>query len=241
MQQLAGGAAAARVASNPLLRWAAQGLRPGVEVWTHADATGVRVDGVAARDRLAVQGPVGPVAALVTGLLEREGHLYRPIGPEPLISGVCDMIDCLIPTAPFGWMHTAVTPRVERAAEPAGREDFPAIERLLTVALPHSLARPSRAGARTWWVLRDVEGVAACAADAWSAPDVGFLAGVATAPRTRGRGFGRAVAAYALAQLVHRYGCAVLMVEADNMPARRLYHSLGMTYTSLRAAAPRTT
>ncbi|MHB1432162.1 MAG: GNAT family N-acetyltransferase, partial [Streptosporangiaceae bacterium] len=81
-------------------------------------------------------------------------------------------------------------------------------------------------------------GVAACAADAWSAPDVGLLAGVATSVRARGRGLGRAVTATALSTLIREHGTAALMVDGANTAARALYESLGMIYRPIRAAAP---
>lgn len=80
--------------------------------------------------------------------------------------------------------------------------------------------------------------VAACAADAWSAPSVGLLGGVATAIRAQGRGLGKRVTATAISALVRDYGAAALMVDAGNVAAHALYRSLGMTYRSMRAAVP---
>src|SRR5262249_16182299 len=58
-------------------------------------------------------------------------------------------------------------------------------------------------------------------ADAWSAPTVGFVAGVATSATARGQGLGRAVVATAVHRLVGDHGRVALMVDADNPPARR--------------------
>lgn len=74
------------------------------------------------------------------------------------------------------------------------------------------------------------------AADAWSAPGVGFLAGVATAERARGRGAGSAVCGLALDGLVAEHGTAALIVDTWNTAAIRLYRRLGLSWRPLAAA-----
>lgn len=74
------------------------------------------------------------------------------------------------------------------------------------------------------------------AADAWSAPDVGYLAGVAVHPGARGRGYGAAVCGFVVAEALVRQGAAALMVEEWNHSAIRLYRGLGITYRALTAA-----
>ncbi|MGI5437048.1 GNAT family N-acetyltransferase [Streptomyces shenzhenensis] len=70
--------------------------------------------------------------------------------------------------------------------------------------------------------------VVAVAADAWSAAGCGFLAGVVTHPRARGRGLAAAVSAFVVDALVRRHGRAALMVDADNAPVIAVYERAGM-------------
>ena len=74
------------------------------------------------------------------------------------------------------------------------------------------------------------------AADAWSAPEVGFLAGVATRSVARGKGLSRQVCGFVTAELVKRHGRAALMVDRDNAAAIAVYRRLGYTYRSVAAA-----
>ena len=75
------------------------------------------------------------------------------------------------------------------------------------------------------------------AADAWSAPEVGFLAGVATHPVARGQGLSRQVCGFVTAELVKRHGRVGLMVDGDNAAAINLYERLGYTYRRVAAAS----
>ena len=74
------------------------------------------------------------------------------------------------------------------------------------------------------------------AADAWSAPEVGFLAGVATRAEARGQGLSREVCAFVTAELVKRHGRVGLMVDGDNDAAIAVYRRLGYTYRAVAAA-----
>jgi GNAT superfamily N-acetyltransferase len=226
------------VTADPLLHWAAQGFRGGVRAWTAGCAVGVAVEDVAIRHRLAVTGPAQDAALAVAMLMASDGPRYRPIGDEALISSLCRLLPGLTPTPSFGWMHTSGAPDPDARVEVASRQDVASVSALLDQAFPGSLARPGIPGVTRWWVLRERGEIAACAADAWSAPGVGLLAGVASAPQARGRGLARAVVSTALAALVGDYGSAALMVESDNVAARGLYGSLGLSYRELRAAAP---
>ena len=225
--------------ADPLILWAAQDMGSNVQVWTHGSAVAAAVTGLARRHRVAVTGTVADIATIVRALLDRPGPRYRPVGDDDTISQLCQLLPGLTPTPPFGWMTTTQAPsRGQGAARLAGDGERAAIARVLDEVFPDSLARPGLPGVTRWWVKTDNHGVAACAADAWSAPCVGLLAGVATATRAQGRGLGRSVAATALTALIHDYGTATLMVETDNAPAQALYRSLGMTYRPVRAAAP---
>ena len=225
--------------ADPLVLWAAQDLGSGVEVWAHGSAAAAAVTDLARRHRLAVTGAVTDVAVLVRALLTRLGPGYRPLGDADTIVGLCDLVPELAPSRPFGWMTATRAPGADPgSARPAGPNEQAAINQILDESLPDSLARPGRPGVNRWWVGTDDLGVAACAADAWSSPGVGLLAGVATSIRARGRGLGRSVTATALTALIREHGTAALMVDGANTAARALYESLGMTYRSIRAAAP---
>jgi len=225
--------------ADPLILWAAQDMGSNVQVWAHGSAVVAAVTGLALRDRAAVTGAVADIATVVQALLAGPGPRYRPLGDDVTIGQLCNVVPGLTPTPPFGWMTAFRSPSHGESRSRLARDgEQPAIAQVLDEVLPDSLARPGLQGVTRWWVETDDMGVAACAADAWSAPGVGLLAGVATADRARGRGLGRKVTATALAALVGDYGAAALMVEADNAPARSLYHSLGMTYRPVRAAVP---
>lgn len=226
--------------TDPLVLWAAQNMGSGVEVWAHGSAVAAAVADLARRHRMAVTGAVADVAVLVRALLDRLGPEYRPLGDADTIVGLCDLVPELAPSRPFGWMTATQAPSTDPgSARPAARDEQAAINQVLDESLPDSLARPGRTGVNRWWVGTDDLGVAACAADAWSAPSVGLLAGVATSVRARGRGLGRAVTATTLTALIREHGTAALMVDGANTAARALYESLGMIYRPIRAAAPR--
>ncbi|MFL4910057.1 GNAT family N-acetyltransferase [Streptomyces sp. MMS24-I2-30] len=90
---------------------------------------------------------------------------------------------------------------------------------------------------RRWAGARNESGtLLACAADAWSAPSVGFLAGVATAEQARGCGMRTAVCSLVLDDLVVDHDVAALMVDNWNTAAVRLYRGLGPSWRSLAAA-----
>lgn len=227
----------ALLTDDELLIWAAQGSSEGVRAWIHGDAVVVAVDDVARRSRLAVTGPIDQVEMVVRQVLDEPGGArYRPIGDEGLIAALCERVPMLTPTPGFGWMHTTRAPATDSRVRPALDNELAAVRRLLQVAFPDSLATPGQRGVHCWWIIPDGEEVMACAADAWSAPGAGLLAGVASAPSARGQGLGRAVAATVLRHLVAEYGSACLMVESDNHAARGIYSSLGMSYRPLLAA-----
>ncbi|MEV0617494.1 GNAT family N-acetyltransferase [Nonomuraea sp. NPDC050404] len=98
---------------------------------------------------------------------------------------------------------------------------------LLAADAPHSYAVPGASGVTRWAGVR-VDGVlAAVAAEAWSAPTVGLLAGVATRAGLRGRGLAERVCRWVSAELVAAYGRAALMVDDDNPAAIGVYERIG--------------
>jgi hypothetical protein len=98
---------------------------------------------------------------------------------------------------------------------------------LLAADAPESYAVPGVAGVRRWAGLRVGGELAAVAAEAWSAPTVGLLAGVATGARFRGRGLAERVCRWVSRELVEACGRAALMVDDDNAAAITVYERIG--------------
>jgi len=223
---------------DPLLLWTAQGMRSGVRCWSLGDATAIAAQDVARRDRLAVNGSITDTMPLLNGVLAEVGSRFRLLGDAALVTELCERMPGLTLRGTLGWMHTTVAPNADPRSIPATSDDESLVDELLAESLPSSLARPGMAGVPRWWVIRDERGVTACAADAWSSPDVGLLGGVATASRVQGTGLGKAVVRTALATLVADHGTAGLLVDDDNHRARHVYETLGMSYRPLRSAIP---
>src|SRR5690606_11892000 len=105
--------------------------------------------------------------------------------------------------------------------------DLGEVAALLAADAPGSYATPDDPGVRRWAGVRVGGVLASVAADAWSAPSVGLLAGVATAAAFRGRGLAERVCRWVTEELVASYGRAALMVDDDNAAAIALYERLG--------------
>jgi len=222
-------------AGDPLIIWAAQGFDRGVQAWYDGDAVAVASPELSKRDRLAVAGPVDALARLSSRVLAEVGPTYRPFGEEQVIRGLAERVPGLEFAAAFGWMETVEIPVVTTTAAWLDGED--GVEDLLTEAAPSSYAWPGRTGVRRWAALTgDAGELLSIAADAWSAPEVGFLAGVATRPVARGKGLSRQVCGFVTAELVKRHGRAALMVDGDNRAAIAVYRRLGYTYRTVAAA-----
>ncbi|GAA0809309.1 GNAT family N-acetyltransferase [Spirilliplanes yamanashiensis] len=230
-------AVAAAAGGDELIVWAAQGLRPGVRAWAAGDAVAVACPELSRRDRLAVAGGARAAAGLLRAVLPEVGPRFRPVGDEALLRRLADVVPGLAFAAAFGWMSTAepVPPAPGVAwLDPA---DDPEVAALLETAAPDSYARPGGAGVRRWAGLRGGDGgLRAVAADAWSAPEVGFLAGVATDPAARGRGLARAVCAFVTAELLAAHPRVALMVDHDNPAAAAVYTALGFRPRRIAAA-----
>jgi GNAT superfamily N-acetyltransferase len=222
---------------DALLLWAAGELPHGTRVFSLGEATAVAATALSCRDRLAVTGPADDAADLIRAVLPQVGPTFRPIGDEDLIRGLVTCVPELEIVDAFGWMQTEASTNRRDGAAWLTASDRSDIARLLDGAFPNSYARPDRLGVRRWAGARDESGtLLACAADAWSAPSVGFLAGVATAEQARGRGMGTAVCSLVLDSLVVDHGVAALIVDSWNTAAVRLYHGLGLSWRPLAAA-----
>jgi ribosomal protein S18 acetylase RimI-like enzyme len=123
------------------------------------------------------------------------------------------------------------------AARWLGPQQLEEVSRLLAGAFPDSGARPGTPGVRRWAGVRDADGrLVAIAADAWTAPGIGFVAGVATEPRARRRGHGASACRLVIDTLVGEQGRAALMVDAWNSGAIWLYQRLGLRHRAVAAA-----
>ncbi|MGC5014426.1 GNAT family N-acetyltransferase [Streptosporangium sp. DT93] len=235
-----------------------------MRAWALGEAVAVACPDLNRRDRLAVRGPAGQVGPLVRYALEHLGPSYRVVGSRALVEEVVAASPWLRVLGTFEWMDTrnppppparTTTGHMERPGWlPGSREQE--VTALLAGAAPSSWAVPGLAGVRRWaGTGRSPDGTAnpltgltgegngeliAVAADAWSSPQVGFVAGVATSPRWRGRGHGEAVCRFALGELVAAHGRAALMVDTGNHAAIALYERLGLRLRPLAAAAPAT-
>ncbi|WP_327289003.1 GNAT family N-acetyltransferase [Streptomyces sp. NBC_01198] len=227
---------------DALSRWAARDRSAG-RVFTRGAAVAVAAPGLSLRDRLVVTGPAADAIPLVRDVLAEVGRGYRPFGDRGLVDALVVAVPGLRPTAGFGWMDRTGS----AAVPPDGTAGWlppaaaPQVGALLDRAFPDSYAYPGRPGAGDRWAGILPPGGSgtplAVAALAWCAPSVGLLAGVATDPAARGRGLGRRICAFVLAEALAAYGTAALVVADDNTPALRLYRSLGLAYRPLRAAA----
>lgn len=226
-------------AGDPMIGWAAQGLAAGVRAWCAGAAVAVASPDVSKHDRLAVIGPVDDAVRLTTDVLAEVGPSYRPFGDEALIRELAERVPGLRFSAAFGWMDADTLPDLTTTA--AWLDDDSGLEALLLEASPSSYAWPGHPGVRRWAAVTGERGeLLSIAADAWSAPDVGFLAGVATHPVAQGKGLSRQVCGFVTAELVKRHGRVGLMVNGDNAAAIKVYERLGYTYRQVAAASVRT-
>ncbi|WP_067126881.1 GNAT family N-acetyltransferase [Microtetraspora malaysiensis] len=245
-------ASAAEVAEagedDDLIVWAAQGMRPGVRAWALGDAVAVASPGASRRDRLAVRGSMACALPLVRHALAEAGPTYRPLGDAELVRAVSAGVEGMTEAVGFSWMVTRSAPPPPPpwpesagggAAGWLGPDADPEIAALLAGANPSSYAVPGIDRVSRWAGVRDVSGaVVAVAADAWSAPTVGLMAGVATAAPARGRGLAERVCRFVTRALVAEHGRAALMVDDWNDAAIRLYERLGYARRRVAALAP---
>ncbi|MET7335699.1 GNAT family N-acetyltransferase [Nonomuraea sp. NPDC005650] len=217
--------------------WAAQGLRGGARAWALGGAVVAAGPGVSRRDRLGVWGEPADAVELVRYALAELGPSYRPFGERELMRQVTAKLEVLRESGTFSWMSLPVLDG------PAGDgvgwlapEAESEVAALLAVAAPDSYAVPGLAGVRRWAGLRVGGELAAVAADAWSAPSVGLLAGVATRAALRGRGLADRVCRWASRELLAGHGRAALMVDDANVAAVTVYERIGYRRRRVLAA-----
>ncbi|MEU4410981.1 GNAT family N-acetyltransferase [Streptosporangium sp. NPDC023963] len=225
-------------------------MGPKVRAWALGEAVAVACPDLNRRDRLTVCGPTGAVSTLVRWALAQAGPSYRMVGERALVEEVVARDAGLRVLGTFEWMDTPPGAPGAALTRPAGEEAGPGrvgwlrddqegeVSALLARAAPSAWAVPGVTGVRRWAGVRDDDGhLVAVAADAWSCPPVGFLAGVATAPAVRGRGYGERVCRFALGELAAAHERVALMVDTDNHAAIALYERLGLRGRPLAAAA----
>jgi ribosomal protein S18 acetylase RimI-like enzyme len=213
--------------------WAAQKLLAGGCAWACEGAVVVGGPGLCGRDRLIVRGAAGPAVGLVRTVLDRLGPSYLVIGDPPLMAELLAHISRLEPRGFFGWMDCIRRPpcRPTHQARWLSRQEWGAADQVLTVAYPKSFARPGVPGVSRWAGITDSGGsLTSIAADAWSAPGVGFLAGLAVVPEARRTGQGRDVSAFVLASLMAAHGRVAMIVRDSDDAGIAMYAELGLTY-----------
>lgn len=227
---------------DPLIRWAAQGMRAGIRAWAAGDAVAVACPALSRRSRIVVRGSVSDAAPLLRTVLAEVGPEFRPLGDEPLIAALAEVVPEIEWAGRFGWMDLARAP----GTVPPGRlgwladTDDGEVAALLDEAFPDSYARPGAPGVRRWAGLRaDDATLLAVAAEAWSAPGVGFMAGVTTRADARGRGHAEAVCGYVTEELLATHGRVALFVDHWNHAAIALYRRLGYRWRAVAAARGR--
>jgi len=191
------------------------------------------------RDRLVVSGDPPEVADLVGEVLPLTGPSFRPMGAENLVDEVVRRVPGLRIAGRFGWMDVTGPVAVDDGgAEPRWLgDDLTEVAALLDEAFPASYARPGGPGVHRWAGLRDDDGrLLAVAADAWSTPAVGFLAGVATRPDARGRGLATALCAFVTNELLAGRSRVALLADYGNVAAVTTYRKLGFDLRPLAAA-----
>jgi ribosomal protein S18 acetylase RimI-like enzyme len=230
-----------KAGNDALFAWAAGA---GLErfAWVSDQAIGVLGTDLSRRDRLMVRGHPQAVAALADRVWAVHHPAVRLTGDSALITAVAQVRPSLVVSDEFGWMQTAT-----HALRPPARQLPVAVEwlptaadvevaQLLAASFPDSEARPGARGVRRWAGVREAGHLIACACEAWSAPSLGFMAGVTVAQHARGRGVARTLCAAVLGQLCDERGRAALMVDEWNTTAVRLYQELGLTWRPIRSA-----
>ncbi|GAA3335218.1 hypothetical protein GCM10020358_02600 [Amorphoplanes nipponensis] len=225
---------------DPLLLWTAQDMATGARAWALGDAAAVACRDVCRRDRLALRGSP-PDAAELLRRIRGQVAGFHPVADVALIDALVERVDGLAPVARFGWMDTTGPAPLPARADPAPRwltdAELPEVAALLDAEHPGSWARPGGSGVRRWAGLRDAAGVVqAVAADAWSVPEIGFVAGVATRVRARGRGLGATLCAFLTGELITGRSRVALLVDRDNGAAIRTYEKLGYRMRPIAAA-----
>jgi ribosomal protein S18 acetylase RimI-like enzyme len=213
---------------DSLIVWAAQAE---IRRWQNEDAIVVAAPDLARRDRFVVSGRPAAVAALLDEAYDEMGPDFFTVGDEAVMTA----LPGLEPTGRFLWMDTtAVTEGEERGT---WQESDAGVGEFLAMAAPRSFALPGGSGVRRWAAVRDDDGaLIATAAEAWSAPGLGFIGGVATHPDRRGRGLASALCRFVTNDLMRGAARVGLLADHWNEAAQRVYLRLGYSSRPLAVA-----
>ena len=216
---------------DPLIVWATQNE---TKRWQNDDAVVVAAPDLCRRDRLVVHGPPAAVSSLLARAFEEVGPGFHAVGDEATIAEVRGVEM----TGRFLWMDTtSATAGEERGGWLPGDGE---VASFLAQASPRSFAQPGGTGVRRWAGIRDSSGaLIATAAEAWSAPGLGFIGGVATAPARRGEGLAPALCRFVTNDLLHAAERVGLVTDHWNEAAQRTYLRLGYTSRPLGVATTR--
>jgi ribosomal protein S18 acetylase RimI-like enzyme len=219
--------------ADPQCIWAAQGLKDGGRAFEHGGAVAVACPALAGRDRLVLRGPAAGAVRLVRAMLDELGPQYVMVGDPALMAIVLDQLSSLELGHNVGWMDgTQLSAhKPEHTARWLARREWQEAAEVLSVATPRAHTRPGVAGVRRWAGISGRDGRLTCtAADAWSTPGVGFLAGVAVLPEAQQTSQGIDVCAFVLSALLAAHGRVALMVAERDTAKIRLYTRLGMSF-----------
>jgi ribosomal protein S18 acetylase RimI-like enzyme len=225
--------------ADPQCIWAAQGLRNGGGAWAHDGAVAVGGPGLSGRDRIVVRGRATGAARVVREAVDALGPSYLLAADPDVMAGVLRQVCWLAPGEHFGWMDATrrLPHRAVHQVRWLARNEWQAADDLLTEAAPASYARPWQPGVWRWAGITDSRGrLTSAAADAWSVPSIGFLAGLAVRPEVRRLGQGQGVCAFVLDALLAAHGRAALIVPSSNVAAVRMFGRLGFVYRQQHAA-----
>jgi len=183
-------------------------------------------------DDWCVTGPPADTEALFRALLARGTHESGSLPWAAVESLARDVAVDEVSRWDFRWTDEApppVSPKVPGPApawlDPTERAE---VQRLLDAAFPTAALQVADPEVRRWAGVRDAEGaLVACAADASTAPTLGFITSIGCAEKARGQGYGAAVTAFATAELVRERGRAGLWAYHSNRGAARVYDWLG--------------
>lgn len=239
MQELRTADEIAEATDDLLVRWGGQALttddpaRAGT-AWRSANAVAVHAPQLNRSDRVLFTGNADDCTELLGKLLdELPGDRLRPLAPTALAHQVAERLDLDV-AATFGWMHLATDPPPHLPGA-EWIDDEEAVAELLRLANPTAWLFPGNPGAVRWAGVRDADGtLLSVGADAWPAPGVRFISGVATRPENRGAGLSTVVCTF-LARELSRLGAVTLMVDADNAAALKVYRRLGFSYQAVTA------